>query len=217
MLAEYTALRNEIAYRSTAQLAIVTFNITAVGALTSVTLTDLNHSFVLFLMPYVTWALARLFIDHARAIYGIGRYTRLELWPTLQNVSLPTKIASWEQHLKDEEKDTRDEVNPPPTRDKVAHRGGPTTWFSRANRDWMALRLRRYGYASSLCAIFMAPPIVMLVAAPLLRIPPLTTTLTWIVWLGGIGVLVTLVPSWIWFFNHTWQPDDSKPEHGPIS
>lgn len=211
MLAEYTALRNEIAYRSTAQLAIVTFHITAVGGVTSFALANISRAYVLLLLPYSSWALARLFIDHARAIHGIARYTEEELWRRIRELSVP--IPSWEQHLHNQERDREDDAKLSLPRYAWVLRAAHFVRLSDKQIDWLLRRLRRYSYAFSLCAIFMAPPVVIFIAALNPGTPQLTTTLSWIAWAVGIVLVVTMIPSWVWFFHHPMQPgEDDKPD-----
>jgi hypothetical protein len=105
---EYELLRTEIERRSAVQQTVFVLNLTAVGAIVALALKSkpvgagaadsaaapLNSAagyFLMLLIPYVGFALARLWLDHHEAIARAGRYIR----STLE----PRSDASWETYL----------------------------------------------------------------------------------------------------------------------
>jgi hypothetical protein len=117
---EYEAVRAEIERRSTVQQAVFVLNLTAVGALITLALKatptasgaagssshpstpalQSDRAYLLaLLIPYVGFALARLWLDHHEAIGRAGRYIRT----TLESRS----AASWETHLQAQGRSSR--------------------------------------------------------------------------------------------------------------
>jgi hypothetical protein len=97
---EYETLRSEIERRSTIQQALFVLNLTAVGAIADIALKSglqrsSTHSgdrafYLALLIPYMSFALARLWLDHHKVIGDLGAYirdaleTRLNLsWGTM--------------------------------------------------------------------------------------------------------------------------------------
>jgi hypothetical protein len=101
MADEYAALRTEIERRSTVQQAVFVLNLTAVGAVVTLALKPGTNGvssgassrsyYLLLLIPYVGFALARLWLDHHDAILRIGSYIR----STIESRG----AASWETAL----------------------------------------------------------------------------------------------------------------------
>ena len=93
---EYEHLRAEIERRSTVQQALFVLNLTAVGAITDIALKSGLHNgvrayYLVLLIPYVSFALARLWLDHHNAIANLGSYIRTSIerrstasWETAQ-------------------------------------------------------------------------------------------------------------------------------------
>src|SRR5438874_11488229 len=81
---EYKSLRSEIERRSTVQQAVVALNLTAVtvvvGLAARVHPKD-DEATVLLLVPFLSYALARLWLDHRGSIIGIGAYIRTQIEP----------------------------------------------------------------------------------------------------------------------------------------
>ena len=80
-LTEFTALRAEIANRTTAQYTLVAITLVAVSTLGGLALgpEHVNLSVLLLVSPVCT-ATGLLWLDHAHAIYQIGDYIRHKLW-----------------------------------------------------------------------------------------------------------------------------------------
>jgi len=80
-LIEFTALRAEIAYRTTAQYTLVVIALVAVSTLGGLALgpEHVNPSVLLIVSPVCT-ATGLFWLDNAHAIYQIGDYVKKELW-----------------------------------------------------------------------------------------------------------------------------------------
>lgn len=80
-LAGFTALRSEIDRRSTAQQGIIVIYLTGAGVTATVAARGGGGLFALLVLPFVSLAFARLYVDHHYEIQRIGAYNR-ELWKT---------------------------------------------------------------------------------------------------------------------------------------
>ncbi len=78
-LAEFRALRDEIAQRSTFQQAIVGLNLTALAAILGLAIGRSSPE-VVDLIPMVSSTLGLLWLDHHRNIQRIAAYVRDNLW-----------------------------------------------------------------------------------------------------------------------------------------
>jgi hypothetical protein len=87
-LAEYTALRAEIAQRSATQQALIALDLTAIASIVGFALTGRSSDSLLLIMPVVSSVLWLLWLDHHRNICLIGAYIRTELWRD--------QLPSWE-------------------------------------------------------------------------------------------------------------------------
>jgi hypothetical protein len=104
-LAEFTALRDEIRRRSDAQQFVVNVNVTAVTAIAAVVLANISRSAgeddspdeLLFLVPFLTTALAVVWTDHHHAIGRIGAYIRLQLADLLRDATGEEEVMRWEE------------------------------------------------------------------------------------------------------------------------
>src|SRR4051812_48979890 len=65
---EFQKLRDEIQYRTTAQLTLITTNVVAVTAIVGWVLAGSDRHTLLLIIPIVSSALGFLFVDHALAI-----------------------------------------------------------------------------------------------------------------------------------------------------
>jgi hypothetical protein len=87
ILAEFAALRGEIASRTTIQAGLLTINITAAGTLAGFYLNNQQSGgSLLLIMPFISSALGLAWIDHARTITSIGMYIGQSLWPHLRKL-----------------------------------------------------------------------------------------------------------------------------------
>lgn len=79
-LAEFAALRNEIAQRSLFQHGLIVLNLTAIGAIVGLVFgRNADHS-LLLLLPILSPALGLLWFGNHVAIIRIGSYIGAELW-----------------------------------------------------------------------------------------------------------------------------------------
>lgn len=79
-LAEFAALRAEIAQRSSTQQALIALNLTAVATVLGFALTKQSSRGLLLLVPVISPSLGLLWLDHHRNIRLIAEYIRDELW-----------------------------------------------------------------------------------------------------------------------------------------
>ena len=75
-LAEFSALRQEIDRRSTAQQAILVLQITAAGAVGGFVLRDPGKIVVLLVVPLASFAFCSIYLENAFQIHRIGSYVR---------------------------------------------------------------------------------------------------------------------------------------------
>jgi hypothetical protein len=94
-LAEFSALRQEIEYRTNAQLALISLNLTAVGTLAGFFLSNQADPLLLLLLPILCPAIGMLWLDHAFTIQNIGGYIKDHLgfgWEELVRTQERRKI-----------------------------------------------------------------------------------------------------------------------------
>jgi hypothetical protein len=75
-IAEFTALRQEIEYRTNAQLALISLNVTAVGAIAGFALTNASSQKLIIILAMACPSLGLLWVDHAITIENIGDFIR---------------------------------------------------------------------------------------------------------------------------------------------
>jgi hypothetical protein len=73
-VAEFSALREEIAYRSHFQQLLINLNIVASGTVGGIALTRSTNEAVVLLIPAIASALGLLYADHSRSIVYLGKY-----------------------------------------------------------------------------------------------------------------------------------------------
>ena len=84
---EYESLRREIERRSTTQQALIVLNLTGVVVVTTVVAKMRDgetRALLLLVVPFVSYALGRLWLDHHRVIKTIAQYVKEKLEPHLQ-------------------------------------------------------------------------------------------------------------------------------------
>lgn len=98
-LAEFTALRTEIANRTGIQNTLATFTLAADGALGSFALSSgQSHRLVLLLLVPLNAATGFLWLDHAHSIYKSGNYIRLRIWVKLRQLE-SSSIPTYEEYV----------------------------------------------------------------------------------------------------------------------
>jgi hypothetical protein len=79
-LAEYAALRAEIAQRSSFQQALIALNLTALATIAGLVVSNHAAKGLLLFVPVISSTFGLLWLDHHRNIDLIATYTREELW-----------------------------------------------------------------------------------------------------------------------------------------
>ena len=95
LLAEFTALRQEIDSRSSTQHTLLNLNITAVATLIGLVATENAQESLLLLITLTSGTLGILWVDHARTIGNIGRYINEDIRPQLETIT-GTNVLAWE-------------------------------------------------------------------------------------------------------------------------
>jgi hypothetical protein len=94
-LAEFTALRQEIGSRSTAQHTLLTIQLSACGTVFGLVLGQVSEPQMLLVIPVLSFAFGMLWIDHATNISRLGELIRTTLNDRLRpETHLPDPIAS---------------------------------------------------------------------------------------------------------------------------
>jgi len=97
ILAEFTALRQEISDRSTAQYTLVSLNLTAISAFGGFALSNEHYRILLLLLPILSPAMGMLYFDHAINIGHIGHYIGQELRVACDVASQGTNPSGYER------------------------------------------------------------------------------------------------------------------------
>jgi hypothetical protein len=96
-LSEFSALRNEIGSRSSAQHVLINVSITAIGAVVGFALAKEGSPLLLLLLPILSPSLGMLYLDHAINIINIGNYIDGQLKPVLPVMRYEEVVRSHEQ------------------------------------------------------------------------------------------------------------------------
>ena len=96
-MAEFTAVRAEIGYRSTTQHLLMNLNIVATGAIVGFAIRDPeDNGLLLLLVAIVSSALGLLWADHARSVALLAGYTNEKMRFDLDGESVP--LFPWEEY-----------------------------------------------------------------------------------------------------------------------
>ena len=87
LLAEFGALRTEIAGRSAAQATMMQLAVTAFGALAGLAFTEYGDHRLLLLIPIISAILGLIWLDHAANISNIGDFITTEIMPALKTAA----------------------------------------------------------------------------------------------------------------------------------
>jgi hypothetical protein len=104
LIAQFTALRAEIEYRTQAQANLVQLNITAIGALGGFGLSQYADERVLLLIPVVSTMLGLFWLDHAAVIFEIGDFIRDRILPKLATEASIPDMPNWEKFVEERER-----------------------------------------------------------------------------------------------------------------
>jgi hypothetical protein len=94
LLAEYSALRNEILQRLSGHWIMFAFQLTVAGVLFSFALTSSSRTGFLLIIPIVSYAVSAEYLRNERMIRRLGEYIRLELSTKIPGVN-PLGWESW--------------------------------------------------------------------------------------------------------------------------
>jgi hypothetical protein len=103
VVAEFNALRKEIADRSITSYTLLSLNITASGTVVGFVISGKADPLLLLVLPVFSPSLGMLFIDHSTTIVGIGNYINSTLRPLAQEFAPDTRILAWEQRVDEHE------------------------------------------------------------------------------------------------------------------
>jgi hypothetical protein len=96
LVAEFGSLKEEIRARSHDQSTAISLNITAIGAIGSLYLTEEADARILFLIPIIASLLGMRWVDHAINIDSLGRFVQKELKPALASALGTASIVDYE-------------------------------------------------------------------------------------------------------------------------
>lgn len=98
IIAEFDSLKEEIRARSHDQSTAISLNITAIGAIGSLYLTERAAADprILFLIPIISSLLGMRFVDHAINIDSLGRFIQKELKPQLASALGIAQVVDYE-------------------------------------------------------------------------------------------------------------------------
>lgn len=169
-LAEFSALRAEIAGRSSIQHQLLALNITALAAIGGFVLSDGASPLLLLMLPIVSCALGVLWHDHARNIENIGTYIKDELQPVLEStVPAPRPSESPSE---------------------------PPSYERRIDEDELRISSRVLPLAVPLVILFGAFPAAALVFALAEMLRTDVAPAVWAVWCAGIGMVLLYLWAW---------------------
>jgi hypothetical protein len=99
VLAEFQALRKEIADRSTAGQTLLNLNMTATAAVAGFVLSNKADPLLLLLVPILSSALGMLYVDHAYNIINLGAYIKNTLAPLLNKIAASSGLLGYEERI----------------------------------------------------------------------------------------------------------------------
>jgi hypothetical protein len=96
MIAEFNSLKEEIRSRSNDQSIILSLNVTVIGAIGGLYLSEQADSRILFLIPIISSLLGIRYVDHAINIDNLGRFIQREVKPHLAWALDVEKVVDYE-------------------------------------------------------------------------------------------------------------------------
>lgn len=96
LVAEFTSLRAEVAGRSASQQLLVNLNLTMIGLVLGVALSQQTGTAVILLIPIFASCCAMLYFDHAAQITKIGLYIGQVLRPRMRDIVCDDHVLAWE-------------------------------------------------------------------------------------------------------------------------
>jgi hypothetical protein len=104
LLAEFQALRTEIAVRSGAQGTMMQLAVTAFGALAGLAFTQYGDHRMLLLIPVTSAILGLIWLDHATNISNIGDYIKNQIMPALRRAAEMETLPDYETAVREYER-----------------------------------------------------------------------------------------------------------------
>jgi hypothetical protein len=99
ILAEFSALRKEIADRSAAAQTLLGLNATVTAAVAGFVLSNKADPRLLLLIPILSPSLGMLFVDHVYNVINIGTYIKEVLAPQLNESTGSTGLLGYEERI----------------------------------------------------------------------------------------------------------------------
>ncbi|MCG8926080.1 hypothetical protein [Lentzea sp. CC55] len=99
-IAEFNALRAEIAGRSSAQHGLLNLSLVATAAIGTIAFSDAARRPVLLLLPLLSCIFGILYFDHHFAIATIGKYVKSELAPDIRHHVSWGRALRWEEFVR---------------------------------------------------------------------------------------------------------------------
>jgi hypothetical protein len=96
LLAEFQALRAEIAGRSAAQATMMQLAVSAFGVLAGLGFTQYGDRRMLLLIPVISTILGLVWLDHAANISNIGDFIKNQLTPALRSAAEMDALPDYE-------------------------------------------------------------------------------------------------------------------------
>src|ERR1700677_3308141 len=104
LLAEFQALRAEIAARSGAQSTMMQLAVTAFGVLAGLAFTQYGDHRLLLLIPVISAILGLIWLDHAANISNIGDFIKGQIMPALQRAAGMEALPDYETVVREYER-----------------------------------------------------------------------------------------------------------------
>jgi cation transporter-like permease len=97
LLEEYKSLRQEIIFRATSQAAILSLNVTAIGAIAGLFFSSqIGDARIFFLIPLICSILGLMYTDHALNIGKLAKFIRWQVKPRLAEAAGLSELVDYE-------------------------------------------------------------------------------------------------------------------------
>jgi hypothetical protein len=98
-VAEFNALRSEVASATNIQVSIISVAITAIGVIIGYSFNKDGNPQLLIAVPLISAAAIIIYVGAALRIASISTYIHTKLWPYLSAKISDENLPSWERHL----------------------------------------------------------------------------------------------------------------------
>ena len=104
-LEEHRVLKTEIELHFTTMRYLVIFNITALGTITGLILSDMeSNMWLALIVPVLSAFTGFLVYFYSKQISRLGHYIRKIIAPNLQDLAKDNKVIGWESHTREEDR-----------------------------------------------------------------------------------------------------------------